>query len=304
LQSDNNLPWRSGEPSDNPLSQSVGETSYPGEGTSFCSQCGWHWGTGQNFCPECGHFSAGTGAPELGAPADCAGQRMGAVTWGGWQIAAGISVVMISLFAAAAAAFAIGSLYPEQQDAVATWISVHLMGLAIVATVWYLGLRHSRDPLAVLRLSGVQWPRKRTILLMIGVLAASLIATSIYSGIVEWLDLDQFATPDVESGIFFDGPAVLLTFQALVFITPISEELFFRGFIFRGLLPKMGPWGAIAASALVFSAFHLSLGVLVPIFITGFLLAWLYWRTGSLWAAIGAHAGQNALALGMQALAG
>ena len=282
----------------------MGETSYPGEGTSFCSQCGWHWGTGQNFCPECGYFSGGTAAPELGAPADRAGQRMGAVAWGGWQIAAGIIVVMISLFAAAAAAFAIGSLYPEQQDAVATWISVHLMGLAIVATVWYLGLRHSRDPLAVLRLSGVQWPRKRTILLMFGVLAASLIATHIYSVIVEWLDLDQFATPDVDSDIFFDGPAVLLTFQALAFITPISEELFFRGFIFRGLLPKMGPWGAIAASALVFSAFHLSLGGLVPIFITGFLLAWLYWRTGSLWAAIGAHAGQNALALGMQALAG
>ena len=282
----------------------MGETSYPGEGTSFCSQCGSHWGTGQNFCPECGYFSAGTGAPELGAPADRAGQRMGAVAWGGWQIAAGIIVVMISLFAAAAAAFAIGSLYPEQQDAVATWISVHLMGLAIVATVWYLGLRHSRDPLAVLRLSGVQWSRKRTILLTFGVLAASLIATSIYSGIVEWLDLDQFATPDVDSDIFFDGPAVLLTFQAVAFITPISEELFFRGFIFRGLLPKMGPWGAIAASALVFSAFHLSLGGLVPIFITGFLLAWLYWRTGSLWAAIGAHAGQNALALGVQALAG
>ena len=282
----------------------MGETSYPGEGTSFCSQCGWHWGTGLNFCPECGYFSAGTGAPELGAPADRVGQRMGAVAWGGWQIAAGIIVVMISLFAAAAAAFAIGSLYPEQQDAVATWISVHLMGLAIVATVWYLGLRHSRDPLAVLRLSGVQWPRKRTILLMFGVLAASLIATHIYSVIVEWLDLDQFATPDVDSDIFFDGPAVLLTFQALAFITPISEELFFRGFIFRGLLPKMGPWGAIAASALVFSGFHLSLGVLVPIFITGFLLAWLYWRTGSLWAAIGAHAGQNALALGVQALAG
>ena len=282
----------------------MGETAYPGEGTAFCSQCGWHWGTGQNFCPECGYFSAGTGAPELGAPADRAGQRMGAVAWGGWQIAAGIIVVMISLFAAAAAAFAIGSLYPEQQDAVATWISVHLMGLAIGATVWYLGLRHNRDPLAVLRLSGIQWPRKRTILLMFGVLAASLIATHIYSVIVEWLDLDQFATPDVDSDIFFDGPAVLLTFQAVAFITPISEELFFRGFIFRGLLPKMGPWGAIAASALVFSAFHLSLGGLVPIFITGFLLAWLYWRTGSLWAAIGAHAGQNALALGVQALAG
>ena len=132
----------------------------------------------------------------------------------------------------------------------------------------------------------------------------SLIATSVYAGLVDYFGLDKLSSPEIESDIFFDGPAVLLTFQALAFITPMSEELFFRGFIFRGLLPKLGPWGAIVASALVFSAFHLSLGVLVPIFITGFLLAWLYWRTGSLWAAIGAHAGQNALALGVQALSG
>ena len=229
---------------------------------------------------------------------------MGGVTWGGWQIAAGIILVMISLFAAAAAALAISSIYPEQEDAVATWISVHLMALGIVGTVWYLGLRHSRYPLAVLRLSRVRWPRKRTVLLMFGVLAASLIATSVYAGIVDWLGWDRLSTPEVESDIFFDGPAVLLTFQALAFITPMSEEIFFRGFIFRGLLPRMGPWWAIAGSALVFSAFHLSIGVVVPIFITGFLLAWLYWRTGSLWAAIGAHAGQNALALGVQALSG
>ena len=304
MQSDNNLPWRPGEPGDALPAQAAGETSHPGEGPSFCSLCGRDWGTEQNFCPACGYFSAGTGAPNFSAPADRADHRMGAVTWGGWQIAAGIIAVMISLFAAAAAAFAIGALYPAQEDAVATWISVHLMALGIVATVWYLGLRHSPDPLAVLRLSGVKWPRKRTVLLMLGVLAASLMATSIYSIIVESLGLDRFSTPDVESDIFFDGTAVLLTYQALAFITPMSEEIFFRGFIFRGLLPKMGPWGAITLSALIFSAFHLSIGVVVPIFITGFLLAWLYWRTGSLWAAIGAHAGQNALALGVQALAG
>ncbi|MCH7738254.1 MAG: CPBP family intramembrane metalloprotease [Chloroflexi bacterium] len=229
---------------------------------------------------------------------------MGRVNWGGWQIAAGIVLVMISLFSAAAAALFIASLYPEQEDAVATWISVHLMALAIVGTVWYLGLRHSRYPLAVLRLSRVRWPRKGTVLLMFGVLGASLIATAGYSIIVEWLGFERLTTPEVESDIFFDGPAVLLTFQALAFITPMSEEIFFRGFVFRGLLSRMGPWGAIVGSALVFSGFHLSIGVMVPIFITGFLLAWLYWRTGSLWAAIGAHAGQNALALGVQALSG
>ena len=222
---------------------------------------------------------------------------MGGVTWGGWQIIFGI----LLLFSAVAALSVLGSFYPEQEGAVSTWISVHLMALAIIGIVWYLGLRHCRYPLAVLRLSRVTWPRKRTVLLMFGVLGASLIATSIYSDIVEWLGVDELTTPAIESDLLFDGPAVLLTFQALAFITPMSEELFFRGFIFRGLLPKMGPWWAIAVSALIFSGFHFShVGVLIPVFIIGFLLAWLYWKTGSLWAAIGAHAGQNVLALAAQ----
>jgi membrane protease YdiL (CAAX protease family) len=227
---------------------------------------------------------------------------MGGVTWCGGQIILGIIVVIFALFSAAMVASLVASVYPEQEDAVATWISVHLMALGIFATVWYFGLRHARYPLAVLRLSCVQRPRKRTVLMMLGVLATSLTATSIYAGLVDALGWEILIPPSVESDIIFDGPAMLLTFQALAFVTPLSEEIFFRGFIFRGLLPKMNPWMAITVSALVFSVFHLSIGVMIPIFITGFLLAWLYWRTGSLWAAIGAHAGQNALAVGLQAL--
>ena len=289
----------------------MGQSPQAGQGGAYCARCERQWGSGQNCCPGCGHqppgfairsdqsgemtsteLSSDSGSAAIGR----APHRMGGVTWGGWQIIFGI----LLLFSAVAALSVLDSFYPEQEGAVSTWISVHLMALAIIGTVWYLGLRHCRYPLAVLRLSRVTWPRKRTVLLMFGVLGASLISTSIYSGIVEWLGVDELAIPVVESDIFFDGPAVLLTFQALAFITPMSEELFFRGFIFRGLLPKMGPWWAIAVSALLFSGFHLSVGVLIPIFITGFLLAWLYWKTGSLWAAIGAHAGQNALALAAQ----
>lgn len=309
MQSDNNISCRSGEPGENLPEQTLGATSNPSQGLVYCSRCGNPWEMGQNRCDDCGYSSVGAAKEANGAgflarkpSGSRATRRMGRVPWGGWQIAAGIVLVILSLFSAAALALVISSLYPEQEDAAATWISVHLMAMAIVATVWYLGLRHSRYPLVLLRLSRVRAPKKGTVLLMFGVLATSLIATSVYAGIVDWLGLDKLSTPAVESDIFFDGPFVLLTFQALAFITPMSEELFFRGFIFRGLLPKLGPWGAIVASAAVFSAFHLSIGVLIPIFITGFLFAWLYWRTGSLWAAIGAHAGQNALALGVQAL--
>ena len=282
----------------------MGESLGGGGALSPCPGCGWYWENGGGVCGGCGHVAGQAPGASAAGPiaAGRLAPRKGGVPWGGGQVIAGIILVLLSLFTSAAAASIIASLYPEQEDAVATWISVHLMALAIAATVWFLGLRHTRYPLAVLRLSKIRMPRKRTVLLMFGVLATSLLATSFYAGIVAWLDVEILSPPEIESDIIFDGPAAILTFQALAFMTPLSEEIFFRGFIFGGLLPRLGPWRAIVASALIFSAFHLSLGVLVPIFITGFLLAWLYWRTGSLWAAIGAHAGQNALALGVQAL--
>jgi len=229
---------------------------------------------------------------------------MGGVTWSGGQIVLGIIVVILALFSAAIVSSLLASLYPEEKDALATWISVHFMLLVIIATVWYFGLRHAMYPLAVLGLDRVQRPLKRTVLMTLGVLATSLVATSGYAGIVDSLGWKMLVPPDVDSDIIFDGPAILLTFQALAFVTPLGEEIFFRGFIFRGLMSKRSPWIAIAVSALVFSVFHLHFGVMIPIFITGSLLAWLYWRTGSLWAPIGAHAAQNALAVGLHALSG
>ena len=225
-------------------------------------------------------------------------RRVRGVSWGVKHIIVGTILVILSLFTAAAAALVAGELYPSQEDAVATWISVHLMAIAMVSIVWYLGARNSRFPIIIaFSLRWVRRPYWRTILLMFGVLAASLVVTSIYSQMVRWLGLEILSPPVVDSNILFDGMGVIWTFQALVLITPFSEELFFRGFVFRGLISKLGPYGGMVISAAIFSCFHISLGVLIPIFITGLLLAWLYWRTGSLWASIGAHAGQNALAL-------
>ncbi len=319
------MPWRRTEPYEHLPIRVVGEFHRERDVLTYCSQCGRPWEQGQDDCPGCGYAPAqslaasGDGASGIGASGigpsgiEATLQEGGVgsvthkkegVTWGGWQILAGIVLVILSLLTAAMAASFIGSLYPEQETSVATWISVHLMALGIGATVWFLGLRHTRYPLMVLGLSGVRLPRKRTVWLMVVVLATSLVASTLYSNIVDWLDVEALSPPDDRPDILFDGWAVLLTFQALAFITPLSEEIFFRGFIFGGLRPKLGPWWAIVASALVFSAFHFSLGVLIPIFITGFLLGWLYWRTGSLWAAIGAHAGQNAIALSAYALVG
>ena len=75
---------------------------------------------------------------------------------------------------------------------------------------------------------------------------------------------------------------------------PLSEELFFRGYVFSGLL-RWGFWPAAALSALLFALVHFDPGSLLPFFGIGVLMAWLYWRRGSLWDAIVFHLLFNAL---------
>jgi hypothetical protein len=83
-----------------------------------------------------------------------------------------------------------------------------------------------------------------------------------------------------------------------VVVAPIAEETFFRGFLFTGIGERYGySWGAVL-SALLFAVAHfIQPGALLPIFILGLLLAWLYIRTGSIWTCIFAHFAYNSLAL-------
>jgi hypothetical protein len=79
-------------------------------------------------------------------------------------------------------------------------------------------------------------------------------------------------------------------------VAPLAEEVFFRGYLYAGFRERFGiGWGAVI-SALLFSAVHLTPGVLVPIFFMGVLLALLYEFTDSLWPSIALHGAINSLA--------
>lgn len=228
---------------------------------------------------------------------ETAKSERGWVPWRGGQVATGILLVALSVLVVSAITFPLGNLAGEYKDAVVAWTASHLVGLLIFAVVWYLGPKRYRVPLSSLGLTPPGLPRVRSILMVIGALGASLAATALYAWLVELFGPDILSPPDIDQDIAFPGLAAILTFQALAVWTPLAEEVFFRGFVFAGLVPRLGvPWATVA-SALIFSISHISLGVAVPIFITGLLLAWLYYRTGSLWGSIAAHAGQNAVAL-------
>jgi len=86
---------------------------------------------------------------------------------------------------------------------------------------------------------------------------------------------------------------VVLVHAAIV--APAIEELLFRGVLLPVLLRHMRPWVAIAASAAFFSACHSGVQVVLPIFLLGLALGFIYHRTRSLPAAVAFHAAYNTL---------
>lgn len=94
---------------------------------------------------------------------------------------------------------------------------------------------------------------------------------------------------NVPSGIF-DHPATVPLAVALTVVgAPIAEETFFRGFLFNGLRRRIGFSNAAAVSGLLFSLAHTQGTLIIPFTVIGVILAWTYYRAGTLWANIGAH---------------
>jgi membrane protease YdiL (CAAX protease family) len=83
-----------------------------------------------------------------------------------------------------------------------------------------------------------------------------------------------------------------------VFVAPLTEELFFRGFLFGGLEQRYGWKKALLVSSLIFSLFHLNLASLVPTFILGAIFAYLYHQSKSIWPGMILHFLTNAVGIG------
>jgi hypothetical protein len=83
----------------------------------------------------------------------------------------------------------------------------------------------------------------------------------------------------------------------LAVVPGICEELLFRGYAQRQLERGLGVGWGIALSGLLFGLYHLRLSQLLPLAVLGVYLAYLTWRTGSLWPAIVVHFAHNATAV-------
>lgn len=99
----------------------------------------------------------------------------------------------------------------------------------------------------------------------------------------------------------FDVATFIATIVLLGLLTPLAEEVYYRGILYRWMRRRWRVPVAATASALIFALTHpqyaLPFMVLVALF--GVILALTYERTRSLWPPIALHATNNCLGLSL-----
>jgi hypothetical protein len=164
--------------------------------------------------------------------------------------------------------------------------------LLLLVPVWWLTVRKYGVGWQTLGLRGFQGG---TLALGCGLMILSYLFNVLYASLLALFDL-RMQVDLVALFAELDSPWWLLLAGTVV--APVVEEVFFRGFVFAGLIQRYTWRKAALLSSGLFALIHLQPTALIPTFILGYIFAYLYHRSRSIWPAILMHVSTNTLALG------
>jgi len=128
-----------------------------------------------------------------------------------------------------------------------------------------------------------------------GLLLGAYLIILLHNAVLYMLGIDTQG--DQIFDIFSQLESPIWFFVVGAVIAPIVEELFFRGFLFQGFRQKYGWLPALLLSSAIFGAAHLDPVSLIPTFLLGCVLAYVYHRSNSVWPGIVFHSVINTLSL-------
>jgi membrane protease YdiL (CAAX protease family) len=171
---------------------------------------------------------------------------------------------------------------------VAACVSAVAVGAASALLVWLRRGPSLADYLALRAVSGSTIALTALLALGLAVLGDA------------WLKLlgRPLVHPSMRHALETSGNLLPLLGVAIVVAAPISEELLFRGFVYRGWLLRMPSWLVALLTAVLWAALHVQYGPaeLVTIVVWGLVLGELRRRTNSLWPPLFCHALLNLIA--------
>ncbi|HXR13965.1 MAG TPA: type II CAAX endopeptidase family protein [Solirubrobacteraceae bacterium] len=207
-------------------------------------------------------------------------------------IAGVIGGVIAVLAVEGGAAARAGTLTPAATDIATVVQDLGFVGAALFLASQAGPVRPAQFGLAAPR----SWWRSLAVLLAAAV--AFIVISSVYFSLLHTSGQEKEFVKEIGGNAGTLG--VLAVCALTTVVAPVCEELLFRGFIFRSLSNWRGPWPAAVITGILFGLVHgLSAPAvdLAPLALLGFLLCVVYYRSGSLYICILAHAINNALAL-------
>ncbi len=126
-----------------------------------------------------------------------------------------------------------------------------------------------------------------------GLLIAAYSIIIVHNIILYFLGVDTQGEEIMKIFTQLDSPVWF--FIVAVVMAPIVEEVFFRGFLFQGFRQRYGWITAMLLSSAIFALAHMDLVALIPTFILGIVLAYMYHRSNSVWPGVILHFLVNAL---------
>lgn len=234
-------------------------------------------------------------ALEPSAAAPMTGDGPGRVPWGVREILLAIAVIVGGVILASIPIFFLADWAAGDKDinddpnAIAIqFVASAFFQLAALGAAWWFSVRKFRLNWSAL---GLRRPVRGLPWLPFSLAAGALLVVSVYGILLDAAGVH----PDTElpDAVYDNALPLGIIVVLTIAVAPVVEEVFFRGFVFSGLMRRWGPiWGALGSASL-FGAAHLGnsgyLYVVPPIVMIGAIFAWGYHYSKSILPSIGAH---------------
>jgi hypothetical protein len=236
------------------------------------------------------------GAPPLGTPPEPTSGHV-AATWGPGRVGVGILVLLVL----SVVEVAIVSIFDPSLDSLAARLAAQaLLAATLVGVAFGVGGDTLRGASA-----GVAMGLRKPLRSPWGRAAAAYLAYVVFA--VAYSSLVHPEQKDItrDLGVGQGDLGVIAAGILIIGAAPISEEIFFRGFIYGGFRRRLSFPAAALLSALIFGLFHYtgsgSLAVVPQLAVLGFAFCWVYEETGSIYPTISLHMLNNAFAFAVLA---
>ena len=138
--------------------------------------------------------------------------------------------------------------------------------------------------------------KRRVVNLAFIVVSAALIGFGL-NNLILMSPIAAVSTGFAEANSHFYGSTLVLELISSAILTPILEELVYRGIIYARLRRMMNFVPAMLTASLIFAAMHFNLVQFLYAFIFGMVLVIYMERTGNVYGAIAGHITANAIAV-------